>query len=276
MWFAFTLALTLESLQPTGILPFALAAEGAIVVPVKVQGQGPFRFLLDTGASQSVITDRLAARLGLEPASQTVLLTASGGRTARSVTAVPAMEVGPLHAVNVMATILPSDQLGLSRPIDGILGQNVLAAAVYTIDYRRKVIEWHSGTREVAGTRLAVEVRQGRLLVVVPSRSIKGRPLRFVPDSGSDGLVLFARDGRELPPMTPLAMSLLRTVSGQQLVRRVRLDGFAAGDLRLDGLSAVLVPRSDTDFLDGDGLLPLHIFSAVTLNARGGYLVVQR
>jgi predicted aspartyl protease len=38
-----------------------------IVVKVKLNGQGPFKFLIDTGASHSVISERLAKKLNLKP-----------------------------------------------------------------------------------------------------------------------------------------------------------------------------------------------------------------
>src|SRR5690606_4122328 len=38
---------------------------GRIAAPVMINGQGPFRLILDTGASRSVITTRVANTLGL-------------------------------------------------------------------------------------------------------------------------------------------------------------------------------------------------------------------
>ena len=40
---------------------------GRVVAPVSVNGQGPFRFIVDTGANRSVLSDELAASLGLRP-----------------------------------------------------------------------------------------------------------------------------------------------------------------------------------------------------------------
>ena len=39
--------------QPADSVRFTLAEGGAVVVPVTIDGAGPFRFLLDTGSSRS-------------------------------------------------------------------------------------------------------------------------------------------------------------------------------------------------------------------------------
>jgi predicted aspartyl protease len=43
---------------------------GRVMAPVFVNGVGPFAFVVDTGASSSVISPRVVARLGIEPESR--------------------------------------------------------------------------------------------------------------------------------------------------------------------------------------------------------------
>src|SRR5690349_20565118 len=55
---------------PSGIDEGALLATapdlaGRITVPVRVNGEGPFDFVVDTGANRTVIAGELAAELGL-------------------------------------------------------------------------------------------------------------------------------------------------------------------------------------------------------------------
>src|SRR5262245_22989425 len=40
---------------------------GRVVAPVIVNGQGPFRFIVDTGANRSAVSQALADQLGLTP-----------------------------------------------------------------------------------------------------------------------------------------------------------------------------------------------------------------
>src|SRR5687768_13111757 len=41
---------------------------GRAVALININGQGPFRFIIDTGATRSVLSEALATRLGLEHA----------------------------------------------------------------------------------------------------------------------------------------------------------------------------------------------------------------
>src|SRR5438874_8726067 len=49
--------------------PTRLDHIGRIIAPVMVNGQGPFRFIVDTGASWSTVSPHLAHTLGLTPAA---------------------------------------------------------------------------------------------------------------------------------------------------------------------------------------------------------------
>jgi hypothetical protein len=259
-----------------GAVPFDLSEDRTILVPVRVDGQGPFRFLLDTGASQSVVSESLARRFGVAIASRTVMLTPAGHRTTRPMARLSRLELGGVGASDILVTVLPDDLLSVQHRVDGVIGQDLLSAHVYTIDYARKVVIWHTVPLTPSGTKLRVEQQGGQVFVLLPQTSATSGALKMIPDTGADGLVLFSRPGKTLPPMTPLDVGLLRTVSGHRLVRRVLLDEFVAGDIPLRNHIATLVPRTDPGAIEGDGLLPMHIFSAVTFNGPESYLVLQR
>jgi predicted aspartyl protease len=276
MWLALLMALSLDVLDSPALVHFDLSDEGAIVVPVMVEGQGPFRFLLDTGASQSVVAERLALRLGLKSEAMTLMLTPGGERVIQHVSRVATLQVGPVHAVDLLMTRLVGDLLKAARDVDGIVGQDVLARSTYTIDYRRRAVVWHADGAIPDGTRLRLDLIDGRAIVSLPRGTSARGVLRMIPDTGADGIVLFAGPGRALPSVTPLDIGLLRTVSGVQLVRRVLLERFSAGQIELGDVIASVVERRDTRGIDGDGLLPLHMFSAVTFDVAHGVLVLQR
>src|ERR1700722_9035945 len=50
---------------PPASLKAVLDIYRRMTAPVRVNGRGPFPFIVDTGANQSVISDTLAAQLGL-------------------------------------------------------------------------------------------------------------------------------------------------------------------------------------------------------------------
>jgi predicted aspartyl protease len=252
-------------------LPFQLV-DSAIVIPVVVDGQGPFRFLLDTGASQSVLSERLTERLGLVPTGRTRMLTPTGHRIRPVVST--RLDLGGVTSFRVVATVVDDEDMASdSLRLDGIVGQDVLATFTYTIDYARRVIDWDS-VRPVSGQHVTLSVTNGRATVLIPQAAQDD--LRLIPDTGSDSIVLFARPDRRLPAATPRDVSLLRTIAGHRLVRRVQLTDWRIGDLILRDQDAVVLDASDVPHLDADGLLALHGFSRVTFDARGGNLWIEK
>ncbi len=252
---------------------FRLHANGDIEVPVTVGRRGPFRFLVDTGSSRSALFSHTARRLGRYPVAQTMMVTPSG-RVVRPMTHLEGVALGTMPPVTVLAMILPEDQSGHTA-IDGLIGQDVLAGLTYTIDYDRRQLIFHSAAETAASAiRLPLDWKDGRVLVSLSQRSGAHGPLELIPDSGASELVLFARSDRVLPPVTPLDAAVLRTLSGQRLVRRVLIDELHVGDIRLQSLAAMLVDALPDASL-GDGLLPLHLFARVTFNGPGRYLVVE-
>jgi predicted aspartyl protease len=242
----------------------------AIVVAVHVDDHGPFRFLLDTGASRSLISSDIAARVRAAAITRTMMITPAG-HSIRPVVSV-SLAVGDRTAVRVAATVVTPDDLSRGElEVDGVLGQDVLSPLAYTIDYRRREIHWHAHPTDIS-ERLPLEFADGRALV---SLQQGGRPFKLIPDTGSDGVVIFERPGASWPDATPLDVGLLRTLSGHQLVRRVTIDDFRVAARRLRNVSAVVVPNGHERLLQSDGLLPLHLFSAVVVNGREGYLAVR-
>jgi predicted aspartyl protease len=56
-----------------------------LTTPVKIDGQGPFRFIIDTGANRSVISDQVARRLALPEGAPTLVHGIAGAVPARTV-----------------------------------------------------------------------------------------------------------------------------------------------------------------------------------------------
>ena len=255
----------------TGSTPFQLRGETDIVVPVTINGQGPFRFLLDTGSSRSAVTRATARRLDRRPTGYTVVVTPAGQST-RTLIPIERLSLDGGPSTSVVAMIAGSDDF--ANDIDGLIGQDVLRSRAYTIDYRRRRVFWYAETNVTAGVRLPLAWQHERFVVSLPQRS-DTRTLRLIPDSGSDGWVFFSRPNTPLPALTPLDTVGLRTLSGPRLLRRVLMDRIDIGGLTLTNQTATLVEKPDADAPFEDGLLPLHVFTRVTFNGPEGYLAVE-
>src|SRR4030095_1442816 len=57
---------------------FELTAHGSISLPVMLNGRGPYRMLLDTGSTHSVISSSIARSLAAPVVSRTVIVTPTG------------------------------------------------------------------------------------------------------------------------------------------------------------------------------------------------------
>jgi predicted aspartyl protease len=251
---------------------FDLLDDGSIVVPVTIGGTGPYRFVLDTGSSRTVISARLWARLKAPAVAQTIMVTPAG-RASAYIVRLDGVSIGGRPGVGVDAAVMAADRHAAGQQVDGLIGQDVLSALVYTIDYRLRVLEWHPPGESMPGVRLPLNIRDNRVLVHLAQHDGDPAPLTMIPDSGADGLVLFAH-ARHKFRLTPIDMGVLSSMSGSRLASRVQLTDMVIGDTRLENPLAVLVDNEETAELMGDGLLPLHVFSRVTVNVPERYLIV--
>ena len=95
--------------------------------------------LLDTGATSSVITPEVAARLNIGDTDY-VRVGVVGGRVLRARKGVlTRMQVGPIRRAGQEVVIIrqPAGTMG-----DGLLGMSFLGGLKYTIDFKRQTLNW--------------------------------------------------------------------------------------------------------------------------------------
>lgn len=248
-------------------IPESSLMDGRLVVRVLAGGAGPFRLRLDTGASRTVISDRLAAAIGA-PRVGTTLVVTHAGRVRQPLAFVGGLQAGCFAPADVVAAVVPLREIDATGRVDGLLGQDVLAVSVYTLDYDLGRVVCHAPGDVVEGRRLPLSIESGRPLVSVPAG---GGLLSLVADSGADRLVLLGDGALPDLDLTPLDTVAVRSVAGVRLARRVLVRGFGPDGADREGL---LVTSDSAGRWMGDGLLPLHPFGRVTLDGPGGWLIV--
>lgn len=257
-----------------GATPFRSNRPGQIVVPVRLNGQGPFAFILDTGSSHSSISEPLAQTLRA-PAVAKALVRSPVGLAMRPIVRLDRVDVGPESNDGVLASVVPSAMLDPNRQIDGVVGQDVLASRRYTIDLAKQKVVWHTAGASLPNSPLSLSLRVagGRFLVELPQRDSM---LLLVPDSGAEGLVLYRRDDLTLPPfMLAPGQVRLGTTTSEANVQPVRVGELRVGPTNLVNLPAVVIDRFGSPANEGDGLLPLHLFTQVTFDGPERRLVVK-
>jgi hypothetical protein len=260
-------------------VPLTLTESGQVLVPAMVNGSGPYLFILDTGANRSAISQTLSNRLSLQPVAVSNVVTSSGSATA-PVIRLQSISLGTHTVTAVLSPVLPDEHIqGVHKHADGIIGQDVLIDAHYTIDFRRRKLLWGDAAAGGKGTRLALRRVEGRFLVALPQSA---RPLDIawlVADSGASTLVLFQHDGRTAVAATPLpALVRTATMTGGRDVQAATVPKLRVGNNTLWDRPALLIMGPDMAAGENrpDGLLPLSWFSSVTFNGPQNSLTVYR
>jgi Aspartyl protease len=133
---------------------------GRPTAKVMLNGQGPFRFMVDTGSTTTVMASRLLERVG---AAQVGITTVHGttGVADMPIANVRLLETGAVKKKDVMVAVLPD--YGLGRE-DGILGADVFAGKRLTFDIRNKSVRVDATHRGTIGMlRPNLRLRNGSL-----------------------------------------------------------------------------------------------------------------
>jgi hypothetical protein len=269
-----TLAVSTAGAAPAEVV-LSVGSSGTIRVPTSVNGQGPFTFALDTGSSHTTLSREIADLLALQVVARVRVLTPSGVET-QPVVKLEHLAIGDAHVEGLVPSVVSRAQLRrLGAGIDGVIGQDFLAAFDFTLDYRRKRLRWTAETAD-AEERLPL-VRAGeRRLVELPGDGTHPS-LVMVPDSGCEGFVVFERHGQTAVPVDD-ADDLVQVsgLASRRSGRAAWLRELRVGILTLRHQPAVILEREGSRALEGDGLMPLHRFSSVSFANGKGYLVVRK
>ncbi len=129
--------ITVTAPEPRYVAPTLRDRLGRIWAPVYLNGRGPYRLVLDTGASRSAIIARVASELGLPMLeAQTILLHGVTGSAVVPFVKVDTFVVGDLEEHDKVLPIVP-DALGGA---DGVLGMEALEDKRIFIDFRHDLI----------------------------------------------------------------------------------------------------------------------------------------
>jgi predicted aspartyl protease len=262
--------------SPTA-LSFGLTPQGAIIVPIIINGSEPVSFLLDTGSNGSVISEQLASALGVEAVARTMMMSASGQKQAL-VARIERLTLGSVSVDSVLATIVSTGDLKLAdvvaagHVVQGVIGQDVLGRLRYTIDYRLHQIRWRDAWAGAPphASRFELERQDDRFLIHLPQAD---RELRLVPDSGTEALVLFNEAGRVADSTATGGAIGLTGLAGTRAAQSAIVRVLRVGATRLIDVPAVIVRREPGSSVDG--LLPLHLFGCVTFDGPERQLFIE-
>jgi hypothetical protein len=155
-----------EAHEPRFVAPTRRDQIGRIWAPVFINERGPFRLVLDTGASHSAVTAMVAMALGI-PTNQSppVMLRGVTGSATVPTIHVDTLSVGDVAVDSAVLPIVP-DAMGGA---EGILGSEGLANKRIFIDFRHDRITITYSHGEKTGrdfVRIPFHSMHGQLIVV--------------------------------------------------------------------------------------------------------------
>lgn len=150
--------------EPRYVAPTLRDRIGRVWAPVYINGHGPFRLVLDTGANRSAVIQSLAIRIGAPmEASAVKLLGVTGSAMVPSIR-VDSIEVGDLWLGDRRLAIV-QDVFGGA---EGVLGADGLGDKRISIDFKNDQISIRRSSAAVPSsgfTRVPVTIRHGHLLM---------------------------------------------------------------------------------------------------------------
>jgi predicted aspartyl protease len=168
--------------EPRYVSPTRRDQIGRIWAPVMINGHGPFRLVLDTGASHSAVTSLVALALGI-PTDQSppVILHGVTGFASVPTIRVDTLTVGDLSVDFPTLPIVP-DALGGAQ---GVLGGEGLAGKRVFIDFRHdKIVITFSRNERSTRDFVDVPFHSVRQTLVVVSAVIGDVHVKAIIDTG--------------------------------------------------------------------------------------------
>jgi predicted aspartyl protease len=178
-----------QPLEPGGYVPPADLKTIAdlyrrMTAPISVNGLGPFAFVVDTGANQSVISEELASQLGLARGPMEPLNGVAGMQM--TVTTIAKLSVGDRQDSDVVLSILPSAAIGGL----GMLGLDRLEDQRLTLNFRDQRLRIEASRRswrDPDDVSMKAHRRDGQLTLV--DADLAGVPVVAFLDSGAQNTI---------------------------------------------------------------------------------------
>jgi len=227
-------------------VPAESDAAARMTVEVRIDGKGPFRFLVDTGADRSVVADDVAATLGVPERTPLIVEGIAATITAPAVR-LTNLTFGPVALEHLRAPVLPRAALGA----DGYLGLDAIDGHRVALDFVKHELRIEAAHSRWGGdfagfdtARVPVSGRGGKL--VSTGCDIDGALCSAFVDTGAEitvgNLLLFeklkADTGNDYLPGASVVMT--GVTGGRVLGQLVNVGRVKLGSVEFDGCTLAI------------------------------------
>ena len=233
---------------PASRVKFRLAggAQPLILLPVSVNDEGPFDFILDTGAGTSLLSTELAKQLDVTIIGAKEGQSA-GGKVSVSLAKVESLAVGETRLPDIDVGIVDLSHIGktIGARIDGDLGYNFIKHFRITIDYRSLEIRFDDPKRiEHFGkgplTEMPMRLANPAKALILVDVYANGRgPFQFAIDTGTSTSAITPELAKELG-VTSTPIGAATTGGAHVAVTAGTLASFQVGGARVENTSVVV------------------------------------
>lgn len=250
--------------EPVLILDASLDVDDRLTVEVQVNGQGPFAFVVDTGAGRSVLTPAIAQKLSLPPGPDILIHGISSAVTSPTAR-IDSLQAGEARLGAATLPVLPYERVGA----DGLLGVDILDRRNVVMDFKKRQLLirrsqfFSEMTRRADEIAVPVDARFGRL-TLTDARVAGARATAFIDSGGGISIgnlalqrAIAARRRRASDLVKP---ARLLTAGGEVYLGEFRV----VPSITLGALQLTNIPMAFAD---------VHIFDVWSLNDRPAALL---
>ena len=154
-----------------------------MTVQVSVNGRGPYKFIVDSGADTSVVGERIAAALRLPAGRRTILNSITDSQLVDRVL-VDELQLGPTKVIDLEVPVLRERDLGA----EGMLGLDSLVEQRLMLDFEKRLITVDDGRTPLPrfDDMIVVTARMRRGQLILAQVRADRQQLEAVIDTGSE------------------------------------------------------------------------------------------
>lgn len=224
----------------TQVLDLERERNRRLTIPVRVEGAGPYDFMIDTGSQATAVTHEIHRSLALPSRGMATLVAMASQRPVELVQ-VDRLEFGKYSVEDIIAPVLDSIHVGA----DGIIGLDSLQDFRVLIDFRDQSItleDVRDKKRSTSGFEIVVRARRKLGQLLITDAVVEGIRATVIIDTGAQTSLAnnALRDRLRAKRATEVTTTDVNGVSMTGHLATVR-------SLAIEGLSLTNVPLTFAD-----------------------------